>query len=187
MPGASKPQVTSRPAFKTSASASAASAARLYDPMRSATEPQSEVTWPSNPPICERGVEKWIYRARGPLQRIIGGHNHFHASVSHDRLERREIRLIQVRFGRGHVSAMPAAGLGAAVHGKMLGWLRPADRWGCRPEGLGQRQPQAGRSKKGSSPYVSCPRPQRGSRNMLMLGDQKVSPWNIVPSFSVPA
>ena len=30
--------------------------------------------------------------------------------------------------------------------------------------------------RKGSSPYVSCPRPQRGSRKMLMFGDQMSSP-----------
>src|SRR5687767_3284887 len=30
--------------------------------------------------------------------------------------------------------------------------------------------------KKGSSPYVSCPLPHRGSRKMLMLGDQNVRP-----------
>ncbi len=33
------------------------------------------------------------------------------------------------------------------------------------------------RRQDGSSPYVSCPRPQRGSRNILMFGGPEIQPF----------
>ena len=41
-------------------------------------------------------------------------------------------------------------------------------------ENGGRRGESCGRALVGSSPGVSCPRPQRGSRKMFTLGVQKV-------------
>ena len=107
---------------------------------------------------------------------VVGAHERVRAAFANAHLEVRQIALAQIALADDGVERV-ALRLGAAVHGEML----------HRRDGLevlrivalqaaNELHARAVPVRNGSSPYVSWPRPQRGSRKMLMFGDQNVRP-----------
>jgi hypothetical protein len=92
--------------------------------------------------------------------------------VDHCRAECQQVRIPHVMLRYLYINRVPRC-LRPFMYRKMFRVeSRNTDH---RPEPVTNATPMRP-VRNGSSPYVSCPRPHRGSRKMLIFGDQKSSP-----------